>query len=283
LAANPQICSMENKKVWYVTGASKGLGLALVKLILNTGDKVAATSRNSSAFDELLREYPDRLLPLTVDITSDQSVKQSIDQVIGEFGALDVVVNNAGYSLVGSMEEMTDREFRETIDVNLFGTVNVIRAVMTHFRTQGSGHIINISSNAGYIGFANAASYNAAKFAVVGLSEALAEETKPFGIKVTVVAPGQFRTSFMDSLSFAENKIPVYKLAEAEKMWRGYSGTQRGNPAILSQIIVDLASQPEPPLHLLVGPDTYELVTEHRKRENQEIEKWKNVTLSTDF
>lgn len=274
---------MENKKVWYVTGASKGLGLVLVKLILTTGHKVAATSRNTSAFDELLKQYPDHLLPLTVDITSDQSVKQSIDEVIGKFGSLDVVVNNAGYSLVGSMEEMTDSEFRETIDVNLFGTVNVIRAVMPHFRAQGSGHIINISSNAGYIGFANAASYNAAKFAVVGLSEALAEETKPFGIKITVVAPGQFRTSFMDSLSFAENKIPVYKLAEAEKMWRGYSGTQRGNPAKLSQIIVNLANQPEPPLHLLVGPDTYELVTEHRKKENQEIEKWKDVTLSTDF
>jgi len=274
---------MENKKVWYVTGASKGLGLVLVKLILTTGHKVAATSRNTSAFDELLKEYPDHLLPLTVDVTSDQSVKQSIDEVIGKFGSLDVVVNNAGYSLVGSMEEMTDSEFRETIDVNLFGTVNVIRAVMPHFRAQGSGHIINISSNAGYIGFANAGSYNAAKFAVVGLSEALAEETKPFGIKITVVAPGQFRTSFMDSLSFAENKIPVYKLAEAEKMWRGYSGTQRGNPAKLSQIIVDLANQPEPPLHLLVGPDTYELVTEHRKKENQEIEKWKDVTLSTDF
>jgi NAD(P)-dependent dehydrogenase (short-subunit alcohol dehydrogenase family) len=274
---------MKNKKVWYVTGASKGLGLVLVKLILTTGDKVAATSRNTSAFDELLKEYPDHLLPLTVDITSDQSIKQSIGDAIGKFGALDVVVNNAGYSLVGSIEEITDREFRETIDVNLFGTVNVIRAVMPHFRAQGSGHIINISSNAGYIGFANAASYNAAKFAVVGLSEALAEETKPFGIKVTVVAPGQFRTSFMDSLVVAENKIPVYKLAEAEKMWRGYSGTQRGNPANLSQIIVDLATQPEPPLHLLVGPDTYELVTEHRKKENHEIEKWKDVTLSTDF
>ena len=274
---------MKDQKVWYVTGASKGLGLALVQLLLSNGNKVAATTRNVSAFDELLLAYPNDLLPLAVDITSDENVKESIQQTITHFGQLDVVVNNAGYSLVGSMEELTDLEFRETIDVNLFGTVNVIRATMPYFRKQGSGHFINISSNAGYVGFANAASYNAAKFAVIGISEALAEETKQFGIKVTVVAPGQFRTSFMDSLTFAENKIPVYKLAEAEKMWRGYSGTQIGDPVKLVQIIVDLANLSEPPLHLLLGPDTYKLVTEHREKEKLEIASWKNITLSTNF
>lgn len=274
---------MENQKVWYVTGASKGLGLTLVKLLLTKGNKVAATSRNSGAFDELLTTYPERLLPLTVDLSSDESVKKSVSQTISKFGTLDVLVNNAGYSLVGSMEELSDQEFRETIDVNLFGTVNTIRAAMPYFREQKAGHFINISSNAGYIGFANASSYNAAKFAVVGISEALAEETKPFGIKVTVVAPGQFKTSFMDSLAFAKNKIPVYKLAEAEKMWRESGGTQRGDPAKLAQILVDLANHPHPPLHLLAGPDTYQLVTEHRQKEKQEMEIWKEVTLSTDF
>ena len=270
---------MKNQKVWYVTGASKGLGLNLVKLLLSNGNKVAATSRNSSAFDKLVAAYPDNLLPLAVDITRDESVKQSISQTIGNFGKLDVVVNNAGYSLVGSIEELSDQEFRETIDVNLFGTVNTIRAAMPHFRKQGSGHFINISSNAGYIG----GSYNAAKFAVVGISEALAEESKAFGIKVTVVAPGQFRTSFMDSLAFAENKIAVYKLVEAEKMWREYSGTQRGDPAKLAQVLMDLANHPNPPLHLLAGPDTYQLVTEHREKEKQEFAAWKDITLSTDF
>jgi NAD(P)-dependent dehydrogenase (short-subunit alcohol dehydrogenase family) len=274
---------MKNQIIWYVTGASKGLGMELVTLLLAKGDKVAATSRNISAFDALLSAYPDRLLPLLVDVTSDDSVHQSIMQTISHFGQLDIVVNNAGYSLVGSMEELTDREFRVTMDVNFFGTVNVIRAALPHFRKQGSGYFINISSNAGYIGFANASSYNAAKFAIVGISEALAEETKPFGIKVTLVAPGQFRTSFMDSLNFAKNKIPVYKLAEAETMWRSYSGTQRGNPVKLAQILVDLAAEPNPPLHLLVGPDTYELVASHREKEMQEFEAWKHVTLSTDF
>jgi NAD(P)-dependent dehydrogenase (short-subunit alcohol dehydrogenase family) len=274
---------MENQKIWYVTGASKGLGLSLVKLLLEKGNKVAATTRNINALDELLKEYPENLLPLAVDITSDENVKASIDQTISQFGRLDVIVNNAGYSLVGSIEELTDREFRETIDVNLFGTINVIRAAMPYFREQHSGHFINISSNAGYIGFANAASYNAAKFAVVGISEALAEETKQFGIKVTVVAPGQFRTKFMDSLVFAEHRIAEYKLSEAEQMWRSFSGTQPGDPAKLVQILVDLANHPNPPLHLLLGPDTYQLVNDHREKEKQEIDAWKEITLSTDF
>jgi NAD(P)-dependent dehydrogenase (short-subunit alcohol dehydrogenase family) len=274
---------MKNQKVWYVTGASKGMGLSLVKLLLDTGHQVAATSRNVNAFGDLAAAYPDHFLPVQLDITSDESVKDSIRQTIGKFGQLDVVVNNAGYSIVGSMEELTDKEFRESIDVNLFGTVNVIRAAMPHFRAQGSGYFINISSNAGYVGFANASSYNAAKFAMVGISEALAAEVKPFGIHVTVVAPGQFRTSFMDSLVFAEHKIPVYQLSEAEKMWRELSGTQRGDPAKLVQILADLASHPNPPLHLLLGPDTYGLVMEHRENEKREFADWKDLTLSTDF
>jgi NAD(P)-dependent dehydrogenase (short-subunit alcohol dehydrogenase family) len=274
-----------DKKVWFITGASKGLGLALTKLLLSKGDKVASTSRNIGEFTKNITEHQENFLPLEVDITADESVKNAVKQAVDKFGRLDVIVNNAGYSLVGSMEEISDEEFRRTIDVNLFGTVNVIRAAMPYLRQQQSGHIINISSNAGYVGFANASSYNAAKFAVIGISEALALETKPFGLQVTVVAPGQFRTNFMDkgSLTFAKNKIPVYKLEEAEKMWTEFSGQQPGDPEKLVNILADLAGNPNAPLHLLLGPDTYELVTEHRKKEKQEIEDWKKVTLSTNF
>jgi len=271
------------QRTWFITGASKGLGMALVERLLKDGEQVAATSRSTTAFVALQRQYPGILLALEVDLTLADNVKLAIEQTIAHFGRLDIAVNNAGYSLVGSMEEVSDKEFRDTIDVNLFGTANVIRSAMIYFRQQASGYFINISSNAGYIGFANAATYNAAKFAVIGLSEALAEETKAFGIKVTVVAPGQFRTNFMDSLQYAENKIDVYKLAEAENMWKQYSGTQRGNPDKLVQILIDLANNPEPPLHLLAGPDTYELVMAHRATEAKEIATWKEVTLSTDF
>ena len=276
---------MSNQKVWFITGASKGLGLALTKLSLANGDKVIATSRNVEDFKASITEHQENFLSLKVDITSDEEVKNAVAKSIEKFGILDVVVNNAGYSLVGSMEEMTDKEFRKTMDVNLFGTVNVIRNVMPYLRKQQSGHIINISSNAGYVGFGNAASYNASKFAVIGLSEALAEETKQFGIKVTVVAPGQFRTSFMNkgSMVFAKNRIDVYGLDKSEKMWTNYSGQQIGDPEKLVKILTGIVNNPNPPLHLLLGPDTYQLVMEHRERENQEFETWKHLTLSTNF
>ena len=276
---------MSNQKVWFITGASKGLGLALTKLSLANGDKVIATSRNVEDFKASITEHQENFLSLKVDITSDEEVKNAVAKSIEKFGVLDVIVNNAGYSLVGSMEEMTDKEFRKTMDVNLFGTVNVIRNVMPYLRKQQSGHIINISSNAGYVGFGNAASYNASKFAVIGLSEALAEETKQFGIKVTVVAPGQFRTSFMNkgSMVFAQNRIDVYGLDKSEKMWTNYSGQQIGDPEKLVKILTGIVNNPNPPLHLLLGPDTYQLVMEHRERENQEFETWKHLTLSTNF
>ena len=276
---------MSNRKVWFITGASKGLGLALSKFALSQGDKVVATSGNIEELNTSITGQCDNFMPLKVDITSDKEIKNAIKQSIEKFGRVDVVVNNAGYSLVGSMEEMSDEEFRQTIDVNLFGTVNVIRNIMPYLRQQQSGHIINISSNAGYVGFANATSYNAAKFAVIGLSEALAQEVNTFGIKVTVVAPGQFRTSFMDkgSMIFAKNRIEVYGLDKAEKMWRSYSGQQTGDPEKLVKILTEIVRLENPPLHLLLGPDTYQLIKEHRKKEIQEFEAWKYLTLSTNY
>lgn len=276
---------MSNQKVWFITGASKGLGLALAKLVLSNGDKVVATSRRVKELEEQISPASGNFLPLNVDITSDEAVRRAIEQSIAYFGKLDIVVNNAGYSLVGSMEEMSDQEFRETLDVNLFGTVNVIRNVMPYLRKQHSGHIINISSNAGYVGFANATSYNAAKFAVVGLSEALAQEVSAFGIKVTLVAPGQFRTNFMEkgSIAYAKNRIEVYGLDKAEATWSSFSGQQIGDPEKLVRILTDVVAMQNPPVRLLLGPDTYHLVKEHREKEVIEFELWKDLTLSTSF
>jgi NAD(P)-dependent dehydrogenase (short-subunit alcohol dehydrogenase family) len=275
--------NMKKQKVWLTTGASKGLGLKLTNLLLSLGHKVIATSRNTAALEKGVIFDKENLYPLAMDVTSDQDVKKAIDRAVAHFGRIDVVVNNAGYSLVGSMEEMTDEEFRSTMDVNLFGTVNVIRNVMPYLRKQASGHIINISSNAGYVGFANAASYNAAKFGVIGLTEALAQEVEPFGVKVTVVAPGQFRTEFMNSIQYVKNRIDVYGIDEAEKTWSEFSGKQQGDPDKLTRILVDIAEMVQPPLHLLVGPDTFELVLQKREKENAEFEKWRDVTLSTNF
>ena len=273
----------QQKKVWLITGASKGMGLILTKILLSGGHQVVATSRNVAALEDEITLNKENFFPLALDITSDAEVHTAINKAVSHFGRIDVVVNNAGYSLVGSMEEMSDDEFRSTIDVNLFGTINIIRNVMPYLRKQESGHIINISSNAGYVGFANASSYNAAKFAVVGLTEALAQEIKPFGIKTTVVAPGQFRTEFMNSLQYVKNRIDVYGIDEAEKTWSELSGQQPGDPDKLAKILVQITEMEQPPLHLLLGPDTYELVLNKRKQEDAEFEQWRELTLSTDF
>jgi NAD(P)-dependent dehydrogenase (short-subunit alcohol dehydrogenase family) len=275
--------TLKNEKVWLITGTSKGLGLQLTKLLLSLGHKVVATSRNIVPLKEQIGINSENFYPVALDITSDQDVKEKIESAIAHVGRIDVVVNNAGYSLVGSMEEMTDQEFRSTMDVNLFGAVNVIRHAMPYLRKQGYGHIINISSNAGYLGFANAASYNAAKFGIIGISEALAQEVHSFGIKVTVIAPGQFRTEFMNSIQYVKNRIDGYGIDEAEKTWSEYSGKQQGDPEKLVKILVQISEMNNPPLHLLLGSDTYELVLEKRKQEQAEFEQWKDITLSTNF
>jgi NAD(P)-dependent dehydrogenase (short-subunit alcohol dehydrogenase family) len=276
---------MSEQKVWFITGASKGLGLEVAKTILAKGDKVIATSRNMRELDNGLGEASGNLLPITVDITNENEVKTAVEKGIKTFGRIDVVLNNAGYYLVGSLEEVSNEEFRKTVDVNLFGTANVIRCVMPHLRQQHSGHIINISSNMGYIGYANTGSYNASKFAVIGLSEALAQEAKPFGINVTVVAPGMFRTNFMSdsTLTVASKLIKDYHADEHVKMLRSFNGNQPGDPEKLANVLYEISLLQEPPLHLLLGTDSYHSVIEHRKKEALELEQWKQLSLSTDF
>ena len=257
----------------------------MVKLLLHSGCKVAATSRNGADIEKQITENKQNLLALTVDITNDGSVKAAIKQTVETFGHIDVVVNNAGYLIIGSLEEITEQEFRQSMEVNVYGTVNVIRAAMPYLRAQGSGHVINISSTAGYIGYPNAGSYHAAKFAVIGLSEALALETKPFGIKVTVVAPGFFRTNFLDkgSVMVAQHEIPAYNTTQLVKGMETMDGNQAGDPNKLAAALIAIVEQPNPPLHLLMGPDAYESVKAKRKAEDEEFEAWKHVTLSTNL
>ncbi|WPO92954.1 SDR family NAD(P)-dependent oxidoreductase [Chryseobacterium sp. HR92] len=276
---------MIKQKVWLITGASRGMGLEVVKEVLNRGDKVIAVSRNIQHLPQFVGENNADFIALKVDITNDNDVKEAIEKGIEYFGAIDVVLNNAGYYLVGSIEEISDEEFRKTVDVNLFGMANVIRHAMPFLRNQRSGHIINISSNMGYIGYANTGSYNASKFAVIGLSEALAQEVKPFGINVTVVAPGMFRTDFMSetTLVAAENKIEDYHLEEHITTLQSFHGHQPGDPVKLAQVLYNISNLNVPPLHLILGKDSYESIIEQRKNEIKELEQWKNLSFSTDF
>lgn len=276
---------MSKQKVWFITGASKGMGLEVVKTVLANGDKVIATSRNLEEQIKNIDEASENFLPLKVDITKEAEVKSAIEKGVEIFGQIDVVLNNAGYYLVGSIEEISDEEFRRTVDVNMFGMANVIRHVMPYLRKQKSGHIINISSNMGYVGYANTGSYNASKFAVIGLSEALAQEVKPFGIHVTVVAPGMFRTNFMSetTLAVAENLIPDYHVEEHVKMLRNFDGNQPGDPKKLAKVLREISMVAEPPLHLPLGTDSYNSIIEQRKIEAIELEKWVEFSFSTDF
>jgi NAD(P)-dependent dehydrogenase (short-subunit alcohol dehydrogenase family) len=276
---------MDNQKIWFVTGASKGMGLLLTKLLVEKGNKVAATSRDSDSLKSNVGIESDHFLPLGLDITNSEDVKEAINQTIKYFGGLDVVVNNAGFSFIGSLEELTDEEFRKALDVNLFGAVNVIRASMTQFRKQRSGRIINIASAAGYIAGPNIGSYVASKFAMVGLTEALALEAKQLNIKATVVLPGSFRTNFLDegSLNYAKKPIPDYESAYTYNSYAERAGKQPGDPEKLVAELVNLANMENPPVHLILGPDSFKMIMDKKMRDLEEFEAFKEISLSTDL
>ncbi|MFD0764424.1 SDR family NAD(P)-dependent oxidoreductase [Mucilaginibacter lutimaris] len=253
---------MENKiKTWFITGASKGLGLSLVKQLLAAGQNVAATSRHLAELVVAVGSTADNFLPIEVDLANEDSVGCAMHQTKKAFGSIDVVINNAGYGIGGSIEELTDKETRDSFDVNVFGTLNVIRMVMPYMRYQQSGHIINISSIAGFAPGIGWSVYAATKFAVEGLSTVLAEDVREFGVKVTVVAPGAFRTSFLtpESIAIAKNRIEDYKVVGASlDRYLGYHGLQAGDPEKAAAAIINVAYNENPPLHLLLGADAYD-------------------------
>lgn len=249
-----------NKKTWFITGASKGFGLSLLKQLLAAGENVAATSRNLAQLVIAAGSTADNFLPLEVDLTNEDSVGCALHKTKKAFGRIDVVVNNAGYGAGGSIEELTDDETRDNFNVNVFGTLNVIRMVMPYMRYQQAGHIINISSIAGFAPGTGWAVYAATKFSIEGLSTVLAEDVREFGIKVTVVAPGAFRTGFLtpDSLIIAKNPMDEYTAVRAShQTYLKMDGQQAGDPEKAAAAIINVANQQNPPLHLLLGADAY--------------------------
>lgn len=278
---------MDTKKVWLVTGASKGLGLTLVKTLLNHGYQVAATSRSLSALENAV-EKQEAFLPLQVDLMNEESVESAISRVLETFGHLDVIVNNAGYGQNGTLEEITDEESRQNFDVNVFGLLNVIRKSIPHLREQQSGHIFNIASIAGMIAtFPGFGVYCATKFAVVGLTEALSAEVGPFGVHATVVYPGYFRTEFLsdDSLKLAKNRMDVYAQArESERLHKEeIAGNQLGDPEKAAEVLIKVAESDDPALHLFLGSDSYGLAQQKLKTLETALEANKALSHSTDF
>ncbi|WP_443947535.1 oxidoreductase [Pedobacter sp. AW1-32] len=277
---------MGDKKVWLVTGASKGLGLSLVNQLLNAGQKVAATSRSINDLIDAVNTNSSNFLPLAVNLTDEGSVQQAVADAVQKFGRIDVAINNAGYGIGGSIEELSDSETRESFDVNVFGTINIIRQVMPFMRKQKSGNIINISSIAGIAGATGWAVYAAAKSAVIALSEVLAEDVKAFGIKVTVVAPGAFRTSFLtpESLVMAAKPITEYEDVRAvHERYLKMDGAQIGDPDKAAAAMIALVAMPHPPLHLLLGNDALDRANTKINALSKEFNDWKAISVSTNF
>ncbi|AWI26000.1 oxidoreductase [Flavobacterium pallidum] len=274
-------------KTWFITGASKGLGLELVQQLLAKGENVAATSRNRSELEKIIADHAN-FLPLQMDLVNETNVKTAIDETISRFGRIDVVVNNAGYGLLGAVEELSDAEARQNFDVNVFGTLNVIRQALPQMRKQQSGQIFNVSSIGGYLGdFPGFGIYCATKFAVVGFSEALAMEVKPFNINVTSVLPGYFRTNFLnsDSLVTPKNIMADYKTTRESQQFHQdqMNNNQPGNPVKGVKAIIEAAENQNPPLHLFLGSDAYALAKQKMENMGTELENWKKLTVSTDF
>jgi NAD(P)-dependent dehydrogenase (short-subunit alcohol dehydrogenase family) len=279
---------MNKKKVWFVTGASKGLGLTLVRKLLSDGYQVAATSRDIDALSVEVDNNTTNFLPLQVDLVNEGSVTSAIHKALEIFDHLDVVVNNAGYGQLGTLEELTDKEARENFDINVFGTLNVIRAIMPHFRSRNTGHFINISSIAGFLGsFPGWGIYNATKFAVAGLTEALSAETKSMGVSSTIVYPGYFKTNFLldGSLKLSTNPIPAYTEArDLEKIHdTQIIGNQPGNPEKAAEAFICLAEMEVAPLHFFMGSDSFGMANSKIDLLQNELAANESLSKSTDF
>ncbi|UEG51897.1 SDR family oxidoreductase [Mucilaginibacter daejeonensis] len=269
----------QTERVWFVTGASKGLGADLVKQLLADGYQVAATSRKKEALIEAIGEH-ENFLPLNMDVTNDNDVKMVIGQVVNRFGRIDVIVNNAGFSQIGAVEELSAAEVQRNFDVNVFGPLHVIRHAAPFLRAQGSGHIFNIASIGGFVGnYAAFGIYCSTKFAMAGYTEALAVEMAPFGVHTTLVYPGYFRTSFLekDSAMLPANAIDAYANArevEAQHL-NEISGNQPNDPKKAASAFIEISKQEQPPVHFFIGVDTAELV----KGKIEIIEKALNANL----
>lgn len=274
--------------IWFVTGASKGIGLILTQRLLKAGYKVAATSRNLADLEKAIGLKNDTFLPLQVDVVNESSVEKAIDATIQHFGAVHIIVNNAGFGMLGSLEELSDAEVRYNFDVNVFGSLNVIRKALPHLRKQGAGHIFNVSSIGGFTGlFPGFGIYCATKFAVQGFTESLHEEAKEFGIHATIVSPGYFRTQFLDSGSLA---VPAHEIAEYKKVreiqqahQNSYNGNQQGDPEKLADVLIEVSEQEQPPLHLFLGPDAYQLAESKMNFVKEEMSRVKELATSTSF
>ena len=276
----------DTPKTWFITGASTGLGEALATLLLKKGDRVAATFRQPAQVAAFTQQAPGQSLGVLADVTNAPQVTAAVQQALAAFGHFDVVVNNAGYGSLGSIEEVTEEETQRQFDVNVFGSLCLIRAVLPHLRARKAGHILNITSVGGLVGFAHSGIYNASKFALEGLGESLAAQLQPLGIHVTNVEPGPFRTKWAgESATYSETKIADYASTVGAGLTAslGRDGNQTGDPVKAAEAMYQLVHLPNPPVHLLLGGFAYQLVRQKLQALLKEIDDFAYLGEPTDF
>ncbi|MEP7452295.1 oxidoreductase [Phyllobacterium sp. SB3] len=274
-------------RIWFITGASRGFGALITEEALKAGDAVVATARNPATITARFGEHPN-LLPVALDVTNEEQANAAAEQAIKRFGRIDILLNNAGFGLLGAVEEATTSEIEKLYATNVFGLLKVTRAVLPHMRRQRSGHILNISSIGGYVSHAGWGVYCSTKFAVEGISEALHDELAPLGVKVTVVEPGFFRTDFLDesSLSVSHSAIADYDETPAGAMRSlavEYNHEQPGDPARLAKAMIIVAHSDNPPLRMPFGSDTVAAIEKKNAAVAMELATWRDLAVSTDF
>ncbi|MFF0264715.1 oxidoreductase [Kribbella sp. NPDC004536] len=273
-------------KIWLITGSSRGLGRALTEAVLAAGDRVVATARRPEQLDDLVTKYGEQLRAVALDVTDADAARAAVRTAVEEFGGLDVVANNAGYANSASIEEMADEDFRAQIETNLFGVVNVTKAALPVFREQRGGHFLQFSSIGGRAGGTpGMGAYQTAKFAVEGFSEVLNNEVRPFGVKVTIVEPGGFRTDWGGSSMQLHDVHPDYESTVGEMHRRRLEtdGRQPGDPAKAAQTVLEVVDLENPPLRLLLGSDALALAESSSRSRAEEAAAWAHLTTSTDF
>lgn len=273
-------------KVWFITGASSGIGAALVTAALEAGDRVVATARNLKKLESAIgQEASDRLAFVPLDVSQESQAQHAVAAAVEKFGRIDVLVNNAGYSLLGDLESLTKEQIERQFATNFYGVLHLMRAVLPVMRRQGSGRILNVSSMAGVMGYARVSAYAASKFAMEGLSLSVAGEVERFGIKVTLVEPGFFRTDLLapHAAEFGALAVEGYeKPATLQAQWLGLHGKQMGDPAKLGRVLVQLAAMASPPKQFFAGSDAFEGITSSLKARLEEAHAHKTLSVATD-
>jgi NAD(P)-dependent dehydrogenase (short-subunit alcohol dehydrogenase family) len=271
-------------KVWFITGSSRGLGRSLTEAVLANGGQVAATARKPEQLNDLVEKYPDHIFAIKLDVTMTEQIYRTVAGAVAHFGKIDVLVNNAGFGIIGAAEAFTEEQVRSQLETNLYAPIEITRAVLPYMRKQRSGHILQISSVGGRVGNPGLTMYQAAKFGLGGFSEALAKEVAPLGIHVTSIEPGGFRTDWAgDSMSYAR-QVAGYETTVDQRadFFKGGSFVPMGDPAKAAKIMVDLVENPEPPVHLVLGSEAVGILKQADAARQAEFEKWMPVSISTD-